>query len=375
MIPYARRVSLRCFGVLIVAALSFSVVKAQDTSRQASHQLPQKTAGQQFKNVQVLKDIPADQLIPAMQFITASLGVGCDFCHVENAFQKDDKKTKLTARKMMEMMMNINRENFDGQREVTCYSCHRGKPMPVGIPAVASEEGLPQVMPNEVAPAPALPKPDELLDKYLAAVGGADALKNIHTRVEKGTLTGFGTQKLPIEIYAKAPDERISIMHMRMGDSITGYNGKQGWLSFPGRVHMMSSQEDFEARIDADLTFPEDVRTMYKKFETKPSEKIDGHETWLVVGSTEGQPPLNLYFDQQTGLLIRMLRFTDSPLGYNPTQIDYADYREADGVKLPFRWTLARPGGRFTIQVDQLQQNVPVDDVHFLAPAPTPNAP
>src|SRR5271166_6881918 len=99
-----------------------------------------KKAEEQFKNIQVLKGIPADQLIPAMQFITASLGVGCDFCHVEGAFEKDDKKPKQTARKMMEMMFAINKDNFEGHREVNCYSCHRGGIDPVGTPPVMEEE-------------------------------------------------------------------------------------------------------------------------------------------------------------------------------------------------------------------------------------------
>ena len=100
------------------------------------------------------------------------------------------------------------------------------------------------------------------------------------------------------------------------------------------------------------------------------ARSIDGHETFLVVGRNEGQLPLQLYFDRQSGLLLRLVRFAETPLGRNPTQIDYADYRDADGVKLPFRWTLARPGNRFTIQIDQIQQNIFVDDVKFAPPPP-----
>jgi len=82
----------------------------------------QRKAEEQFKNIQVLKGIPADQLFPTMQFISASLGVECEFCHVQNAFEKDDKKSKQTARKMMEMMFAINKDNFAGNRAVTCNS-------------------------------------------------------------------------------------------------------------------------------------------------------------------------------------------------------------------------------------------------------------
>ncbi len=99
-----------------------------------------KKAEEQFKNIQVLKGIPAEELFPTMQFIAASLGVQCDFCHVQGAFEKDDKKTKQTARKMMEMMFAINKDNFDGHRAVTCNSCHHGDAMPQPIPAVMTEE-------------------------------------------------------------------------------------------------------------------------------------------------------------------------------------------------------------------------------------------
>jgi photosynthetic reaction center cytochrome c subunit len=331
-----------------------------------------KTAEEQFKNIQILKDMPADQLIPAMQFMTASLGVDCEYCHVEKAFDKDDKKTKGYARHMMEMMFNINKENFDNQRWVTCYSCHQGSPHPPSIPAITAKEKAPMMMAEgeETASATGYPEPTKLLDGYLAAVGGADALKKVTTRVAKGTVTAFGDQKMAVDIYAKAPDKRVSVMHMKDGESVTAYNGKVGWLSVPGRVHMMNAQETFGAKMDADFAFPANVKGLYTKWETKPGEKIDGQETWLVMGEKEGEPPLRLYLDQKSGLLLRLVRYVDSPLGYNPTQIDYADYRTVDGVKVSYRWAVARPGNRFTVQVDDLKQNVPVDDAKFVAPPP-----
>jgi outer membrane lipoprotein-sorting protein len=330
-----------------------------------------KNASQQFKNIQILKDIPADQLIPGMQFITASLGVECDYCHVEHAFEKDDKKPKVAARKMMEMMITINKENFDGQREVTCYTCHQGGAKPVSIPIIAEHEKAPAMMAGGATAEPASPAAEALLDKYLAAVGGADALKKISSRVTKGTVTVFGDQHMPVEIYAKAPDQRVSVMKMKEGDSVTAYNGKVGWLAVFGRVHMMNAQESLGARMDANLVFAANVNTMFTKWETKPGKKIDGHDTWLVTGTKEGETPLKLYFDQKTYLLLRLIRYVDSPLGYNPTQIDYADYRHADGIKIPYRWTVARPGNRFTIQAEQVQQNVAVDDGKFVPPPPT----
>jgi photosynthetic reaction center cytochrome c subunit len=336
----------------------------------------QKLAEEQFKNIQALKGIPAEQLIPAMQFITASLGVDCEFCHVHEKMDSDDKKPKKIARQMMTMMLEIDKNNFDGRLEVTCYTCHRGAAMPVSIPVIKDEEMAgPGAAGKKPAENTALPKPEELLDKYLAAVGGAAAVEKITSRVQKGKLMAFGGQTFPADVYSKAPDKRISIMHLQGGDSVTAFDGQRGWLSVPGRpAHMMSASENDSARLDADLHFPVHVKTLYPKFKVEGGEKIDGHETYLVEGREEGRPPLRLYFDTQTALLLRLVRYAQSPLGLNPTQIDYADYREADGVKVPFRWTLSRPGNRFTIQVEEMKQNVPVDDAKFAAPPPPPPA-
>jgi hypothetical protein len=335
-----------------------------------------KLAEEEFKNIQALKGIPAEQVIPSMQFIAASLGVECEYCHVAHANEKDDKKPKVTARKMINMMMAINRDNFEGRREVTCYSCHRGSTDPVGTPII-TDEGPRLAAEGKKAgeTKAALPAAEQLIDKYLAAIGGAEALQKITSRVQKGTLTAFGGQHFPAEVYSKAPDKRFSVMHLPDGESVTAFDGKQGWLSIPGRVHMMSAAENAAARMDADLYFPAHLKTLYQKFRVDVGEKIDGHDTYMVVGHSEGQPPLRLYLDKESGLLLRLIRYAETPLGRNPTQIDYADYRDASGVKIPFRWTLARPGNRFTIQVEQVQQNVPVDDAKFAAPPPSTDAP
>src|SRR5580693_8096734 len=127
-------------AVVVVCGMGMGSAKAQSSAAPAgANAAGPKKAEEQYKNIQVLKGIPADQLIPAMQFIATSLGVGCEFCHVEGAFEKDDKEQKKTARKMMAMMFAINKDNFEGHREVTCYSCHRGSAIPVGTPLVMAE--------------------------------------------------------------------------------------------------------------------------------------------------------------------------------------------------------------------------------------------
>jgi len=369
-----RNFSFAVCGTSLCFVLATAGARAQSAAPQAlsSNAAVPRLAEEEFKNIQALKGIPAEQVIPSMQFIAASLGVECEYCHVAHANEKDDKKTKVTARKMINMMMAINKDNFEGHREVTCFSCHRGLTELVSTPVITDEEPRPRAQEGK-KPADAkvaLPSAEELLDKYLGAIGGANALQKITSRVQRGTLTAFGGQHFPMELYAKAPDKRVSIMHLQNGDSVTAFDGKQGWLSVPGRLHMMSSAENDAARIDADLYFAARVKMWYQKFDVNPGEKIDGRETYLVEGHSEGKPPLRLYLDKDSGLLLRLIRYAETPLGRNPTQIDYADYRDANGVKVPFRWTLARPGNRFTIQVEQVQQNIALDDAKFLPPPP-----
>lgn len=342
-------------------------------SAQLSTTIPSsKTTEQVYKNIQVLRGVPADQLIPAMQFITDSLGVQCDFCHLENAFDKDDKETKHTARKMMRMMLTINKDNFDEHKEVTCYACHRGAHKPVAIPVISEEPiqlAAEEKTNHEEGNAASLPSADKIIGKYLQAIGGADAVARISTRLQKGTLT-VGTAQFPVEVLAKGSENRVTTVRFPGGESVTGFNAQVGWLSTPGHgVHEMSSAEVDAARMDAYPQFAIDLRRIFKELHMRQLEKVDDHPTYVISGIQEGRPPVQLYFDQESGLLVRLLRYVDTPLGLNPVQIDYADYREEGGVRTPFRWTIARPSGRFTIQIDQVQQNVPIDDEKFAKPA------
>ena len=345
----------------------------------------QKTAGEEFKNIQILKNIPADELVPTMQFISASLGVECEFCHVEREMDKDDKQAKKTARDMMRMMQAINQNNFSGQREVTCNTCHRGAVRPEAIPAIRAEAPKAAITEgdrDDEAARATWPSGDSVLAKYLDAVGGKAALDKVTTRVEKGNALLAAGRGLPIEIYAKSPDLRVSVMRTPNGESVTGYNGKDGWLAIPGRSpHEMSDSDDYAAKLDATVMFPSHLAAMLGVLKLQPHPENVGDRTATVVWATiKGQPPVKLYFDPQSGLLVRVLHYTDTALGLNPVQVDYADYRDVGGVKTPYRWIIARPTGAFTIQLDAVQDNGPSDATRFekpaqaLAPGETPSA-
>jgi photosynthetic reaction center cytochrome c subunit len=361
-----------CASVLLTACFARAQKPAGPSPEDSSN-----PAEQVFKNVQALKGTPANQIVPSMQFISNSLGVECEFCHVQGAFDKDDKKTKLTARQMIEMQMAINRDNFKGRPEVTCFSCHRGSHDPVGVPIIADGEPKRPEPEKAEAAAPALPSSDEILNKYVQAVGGAAAIERITSRVEKGTIS-FGGQEFPIEVLAKAPNKRISLVHTPKGDNITAFDGHAGWIGNPGPrpPREMSAPENDAISFDATFYLPSELKKMFAQFRVRPADKIGGHEVLQVIAANPGKPPMRLFFDKESGLLVRTVRYAETPLGRNPTQVDYADYRAEGGIKLPYQWTLARPLGRFTIQVTEMQQNVPIDDSKFAKPAaPAPAEP
>jgi hypothetical protein len=160
--------------VIASLALAATVASAQDT----------RPAEQVFKNIKVMNGVPAGQVLPAMHLIKAALGVGCDHCHIEPERERDDLPAKDKARQMYVMMTTINRTNFEGRPVVTCYTCHKGHAVPEGMPSLPA----PQVAEGvEAVPQPALPSVDDILAKYIRALGGEAALRKVTTRVIVGS--------------------------------------------------------------------------------------------------------------------------------------------------------------------------------------------
>jgi tetratricopeptide (TPR) repeat protein len=330
----------------------------------------QKNAEEVFKNIQVLKGVPSEQLIPAMEFISSSLGVQCSFCHVENHFEKDDRKTKKTAREMIQMMSALNRNSFEGRREVTCYSCHRGSRKPSATPPVESEmQSNSRPTSSETQNLPQnLPTASRLIDNYIQALGGIAAIQKITSRVEKG-VTDFSGKSVSVEIFTVAPDKRALVRHLPEGDNVAAFDGRAGWIGIPGHPTRDMPGADIEAaRMDADLQFPLHIQQVFPDLRVEYPEKIDDHDAYVLFCFRGGRPAAKLYFDQQSGLLVRFTRFADSPLGVNPSQIDYGDYRDVDGVQVPFRMTISQPEISSTIQFSEVQQDVPIDAAKFAKP-------
>jgi photosynthetic reaction center cytochrome c subunit len=357
----------RLSGAVFIAAATFAPIA------QAQHSLEgpaveSKTAEQVYKNITQLKGAPAEQLMPAMQVIASSLGVECSFCHVAGKPELDDKPAKKTARQMMAMVASINQGNFGGRQQVSCYSCHHGTTDPASVPPVLESDSPERGVSTEPALTTSALTADDVIQKYVAAMGGADAIRKITSRIEKGAILVGGSQT-PIEVFTKAPNKRVTITKAGSGESFTAFDGSSGWMGSTGRpAREMSPAESGASALDAEFAIALRLKEIFPQIRRGRPEQIGGAMCESLIGSGPGRPPVRLYFDENSGLLVRMVRYAETPVGRNPTQIDYADYRAVDGVKIPFRWTLSRINGRFTIQIADVKSNVPLDDAKFAKP-------
>src|SRR5262249_20250108 len=185
--------------------------------------------------------------------------------------------------------------------------------------------------------------------------------------------SGYGAEgkPRPVEIYAKAPNQRTTIIHTDSGDSTTVYDGRSGWIAAPLRpvpVLAMSGGALEGAKLDAELTFPGRINDALVKWRVGFSTTINDREVQVVQGTTAAGSLATLYFDAESGLLLRVVRYSDSAVGRTPTQIDYSEYREVAGVKMPFRFTVSWLDGKENFEVTEIQANVPIDPAKFGRP-------
>jgi len=360
-------------------------------------------AEQVFKNVQVLKGIPVDDFMETMGIMTAALQFDCSDCHANAGTDRvdwaADTPRKVMARKMVTMVATINKENFGGVQMVTCWTCHRNRDRPLVTPTMEVLYGMPGLEADDVVvPTPGLPTPESILDKFIEASGGAQRLAGVTSFVGKGTSVGFGGfgGGGAVEIVAQAPDKRATIILFKeetgRGDQIRTYDGRAGWVRTPltvlGEYQLRGSDLD-GARFDAQLSFPGQIKQILTNLKTGPPTSIadlpapssqssleqgepsaQTHSVNVVQGTGSRGLLVTLYFDRQSGLLLRELRYGKGPIGRTPTQIDYADYRDVNGIKLPFHITFAWLDGRDSIVLKEIKTNVPVDQAKFGKPAP-----
>ena len=368
----------KCLVVALIGCIAALTVDGQ----QAPEEKPL-MAEQVFKNIKVMKGIPVGEFMATMGFFAASLGLNCVFCHVSESLENWDKfaedvPRKNVARQMILMVNEINKSHFGGRRALTCYSCHRGAEYPKVIPSLADQYSVPQEDPNEVEivkDAQAGPSADEILNKYIEAIGGAKPIAALTSFIAKGTYEGYDSYhaKVPMEIYAKSPEQRTIIVRAQNGDSTTTFDGRRGWVAaYDKPVHLLPLLPGSEldgARLDADLCFPSGIKQALSQWKTGfPVTSIDDKEVRVIEGTASGGSRIKLYFDSQTGLLVRQVRYTNTVVGTIPQQIDYSDYRDVAGVKMPFHWVVTWTDGQSAFQLNDVQPNAAIDNAKLAKP-------
>ena len=358
-----------------------TLVRRAFTGRDAGPEA-QKTAGEAFKNIQVLKDIPAGELMPSMRYVSASLGVSCDYCHEADHFDSDDKPTKQRARNMMKMMFAINQDNFNGRREVTCYTCHRGVAKAASIaPLSSAPNATAQVSESSETGAASTgasrstPSMNEILAKYVDAIGGSGAVQKNQTRAEQGSVEGPHGLHAAIETFRTAPDKAFAIVHRPNGDVMEGVDGNVGWgKRANGEVTEESGDELARSRQWAEFYPGEHFKKDYERFQVGGIENVNGHDAYVMVAWWKDGGADRIYFDVQSGLLLRITHRIESPLGALPLQTDYEDYRDVNGLKIPFTVRVTRVDGTTTYTWQKMEANVAIDPSRYEKPVKKPAA-
>lgn len=342
------------------------------------------------KNIQVLNGMPDSQILPVMHLMRTALGVRCDYCHIaeNDSYWKDDKPEKQTARRMIQMTLDINKANFGGKPIITCNTCHRGQPEPAAVPAIGqgafanTTKADDDAKPAEASP----PSAEQIIDKYIQAIGGKTAIEGIKTRhtkvsLQRPKLVNSGTPKAAvinrgetwtIETYQKAPDKYLAVIKSPSGVITQGYNGSIGWIKTPQGQREMNAAEIERIRSEADFYSVLRLKEQYSTMTLSGKEIIGNREAFVVKAvRVKDKQSETLYFDKQTGLLLRRTVFTETVLGLNPEQTDFEDYRDVGGVIMPLTARVSYLDDNHygtTRNFIEIKNNVSVSDEKFSPP-------
>jgi photosynthetic reaction center cytochrome c subunit len=343
-----------------------------------------KKAGEAFTNVttSTLKELSVDDFIASMGLISADLGLDCADCHPGAGTDKADFVTdtprKRTARRMVDMVGAINRANFGSVQRVTCWTCHHGRLTPATTLSLDGWYDAPNTELDDVVRQDnGAPSAEQVLDKFIAASGGAERLASLTSFVATGTAVAYGELggNAEFNIFAKSPNQRTALItykdHPERGTSSWSFDGRSGWVKTPrgllGEYELVGSELD-GVRLEAQLAFPGLIKKALDNWRGAATRSIGDRDLLAVQGSGSRGFLATLYFDPATGLLARLVRYGPSPIGRMPTQIDYSDYRDVGGLKLPFEYKFTWMDGRYTAKVNDIKINVAIEGAKFGKP-------
>jgi hypothetical protein len=383
-------VSMQSISISFAMALAATLAFGQQQPPQPQPAAPFKTAEQQYKNIKVLTGTRADQLLLGMHGVSGQLGVDCVHCHIWEEWDKDVKPPKEVARRMITMVRDMNKTYFGGAQVVTCFTCHRGNLHPVGTTILPdtiglrgpSEPGRPLPTEEEVKVPPSYPSPESILAKYVQALGGEAAIRKVTSRViraKRDLPTGPGglvIVPVDVEIYQQAPDLTVTISKAEKFAIAEGFDGEAPWAqNAAGAVNNLPEPDQQRAKRNANFYDALDLQKNYDRMQVTGIEKVNGRDAYVVAGYPRGDSSERLYFDVQTGLLLRRWSSLPATLGNFPYQIDYDDYRKtASGVLFPFvirsvpGTPRVEPIANSTLQILDLKENVSIDASRFTRP-------
>jgi hypothetical protein len=382
---WSKRLLPAAAGVAVVW-LSGAVLTRQ-AAAQAGQAVPAKgqSAGEVFKNVTTtsLKGLTVDDFMGAMGAMTAALGFDCSDCHTgagtDNVNWVVDTQRKITGRKMIDMVAAINKNNFAGVQEVTCWTCHHGREHPATTIALDHLYGEPNDEKDDIIQVgQGQPSATQILDKYIAALGGAQKLASVTSWVATGTQGGYARVRGggKFQIFAKSPDERTVAITFPdapdRGGQTRAYDGKAGWVNTPRSIlgeYQVTGSELDTLRVDALMAFPAQIKTAFTNLRVGFPDTLNGKEVDVVQGRGPRGLLTTMYFDKQTGLLVRVVRYGNSTVGRYPTQSDFGDYRDVNGIKFPFTYQFSWLDGRDQFTISDYKVNVPIDAKVFGRPA------
>ncbi len=370
------------FSFLFITAISFLFLTAGWTATNSNPHYKknvlqgkkEKTTDKVFKNIKVLKGLPASQLLPTMHFFEASLGFDCSNCHVRGHMDSDKKPEKRKARKMIKMMEAINKDSFGGKQVVTCFTCHRGHANPLTIPAVITSASMNEkrseekdaeeeiIVPNR------LNTPEEIVAKYQQAIGGNNAYKKLTTLKFKGTVDNGNHRTSKISIIQKAPLYFYSSLTTPFGTMEKGYNGSIGWMKTPRGGLPLEAGDEQDIKLAADFYAPVNFLKDYSALKFSDVKLLNDDTVYVVDARYSGIRRFKFYFDAYSGLLLRKIQYDKTLLGELQTRTDYSDYRKVNGILFPFELHVADFENNMDIKFSNIAANTQVNSNIFNMP-------
>jgi len=373
-------------AALIASAASITLAARQAASPASAPADAPQMSETFFKDIRVLKGIPVDEFIDTMGMFAAATAKDCTGCHSPQILDGKPEAFAIEtpmiqkARFMVGMVNAINRNYFGNQKRVSCATCHTNTSVPQNVPNMAIQYGDPVDNPNSlefiVASGSNPSQIDGVFAKYVEALGGAQRLAAVTSYTATGTYAGWdtGLSEVPVEIFARAPEQYTTIAHRTEGDSVWTYDGRNAWevsinAALPSAIPLTRGNLD-GARLDAIVALaPARLRQSFAKWEITKG-LIDDKPVQILRGTNPGQQPVNFYFDN-SGLLVRLQRWNETLVGPVATQYDYSDYRDAGGVKRPFKWVKTSTRNQVTMVIKEIRPNVAVDAAKFAKPTTT----